>query len=141
MWLCGSGSKKLREWLQGCYFEMIFSQGKRRASEKRRNIFKSLRAAGMQGCLLGCSKTLRSMWNLLMWYMFFLRISHYRDAERVESTATCRPGVRRRFVSPKISIFERELRKCIRSYFFSHSFSHFELGHQALFAWKIKFAR
>lgn len=59
----------------------------------------------MPGMFAWCSKTLRSMWNLSMWYMFFLRVSRYRDADRVESAATCRPGVRRRFVSSKIFTF------------------------------------
>lgn len=54
--------------------EIIFSKRYRRASEKKGTIFKSPYAAGMQGCLLGCSKTFRSMWYLLMWYMFLLRI-------------------------------------------------------------------
>lgn len=39
--------------------------------------------------------------------MFFLRVSRYRDADRVESAATCRPGVRRRFVSSKTFTFAR----------------------------------
>lgn len=137
MWLCvGVARKSCENHYKDGYFEMIFSQGKlyRRASEKKKEQFQNtLRAAGMQRCLLGCSKTLRSMWNLLMWYMFFLRISYYRDAERVKSTATCRPGVRRRFVSPKITIFERESRKWIRPHFFALCTLHFELGAIELF--------
>lgn len=103
-----------------------------KSEQKKKEYFQIiLRAAGMQGCLLGCSKAFRSMWNLLMWYMFFLHISYYRDAERMESTVTSRPGIHRRFVSPKISIFERELRKCIRGYIFC--ILHFELGAIKLF--------
>ena len=86
----------------------------------------------MQGCLLRCNKAFRSMWNLLMWYMFFLRISYYRDAEHMESTVTCRPGIHRRFVPPKILFSSASSRKCnVRGYIFC--ILHFELGAIKLF--------
>jgi len=104
----GSDSKNTR----GCCYhedtgDRLWDLTRSRSERERwKEFFKSLHAE--RACVCLRSETPRSLWIPYMWYMSFPRVlSRYRDAERVEPAAASRPGIRRRFVSPKTSASER----------------------------------
>lgn len=81
-----------------------------------------------QGCLLDVARCLDRCETFQCDICFSFRVSRYRDADRVESTATCRPGVRRRFVfTSKNFHFARAQIANTETTLFSCS-PHFELG-------------